>query len=337
MSTELDTTLDDVQIIDETDETEIEGKPSKASKGRATFEKIAQSAGKVFYFDPRDIIIEENFNVRDWSTAANKRHLDFLAESIAEKGVQNPGRVRMHNGKPHLVAGESRLRATLVVQETDPKVLFPAIVENKGVSEIDRTVNLHIDNTGKQFEPLELALICARLSQFKLTDSDIAQKLKISGAYVGGLLKLNAAPEKLKALVRREKISATYAIKLIRELGAEQALETIQTELEAQKASGDDDGKVTEAKVKSRGSAPSKATEPYYKKAAMNDIIMFVCELVEDNSLATKHPKTGEWVPLKKTMGVRKVARKVLEDNGVNIEGWLEEAAENAAKAQEEE
>ena len=308
---------------------------TKKAKGKApTIESLALSAGKLYYFDPAIIQVEDGFNVRDMRVKANQDHLEKLTALIKADGITNPGRVRLENGKVILVSGHTRLLAALENIKNGNAVTFPAIVEPKGANELDRLYSLETDNSGKELEVLERAVLVARASKLGQTNTQIAARIGMSGAYVGGLLALASVPEKLKNYIRKERIAGTQVLNMLREnqFDGKKVLELVETAMTEDAANGGE-GKITNKKLKGKGgSAAPKETEMYYKRSAMNEFIMFAIEIYENNSLGYLNKK-GEMVKMTANSSIRKVAKGLCDEHGVNIQGWLEEMRESEAKA----
>lgn len=77
--------------------------------------------------DPRIIIIRPGFNYRDTSSEAAQKHIAWLAESIAERGVDKPIEVEFTDGKVYLIDGECRLLALRKLWDEGKEIRVPAI------------------------------------------------------------------------------------------------------------------------------------------------------------------------------------------------------------------
>lgn len=138
-----------------------------------------------------------------------------LAESIKAQGILQPLLVRAAgNGGYELIAGERRLRAAKMAG------LFkvPVLVKNIGDHEL---LELSIvENIQRQnLNPMEEAEAYQRLlSEFKLTQEKIAQRVGKSRSAVANFLRLNQLPEDIKASIKDGRISMGHARAL---LGAE--------------------------------------------------------------------------------------------------------------------
>ncbi len=171
--------------------------------------------------DPRIIEIDPGFNSRDFSIAKNREHIDFLKASIVErKGIKTPLTVRLNEGRVMLVDGECRLRAVMeLIAEGHPIERVPWQSEDRYINEADRLVDQVTRNSGKPFEPLELAHHCRRLEGFGWSHGDIAKKLSLSQSYISHLFGLLTMPEQVQQHIKAGDIAASTAATIIREEG----------------------------------------------------------------------------------------------------------------------
>jgi ParB family chromosome partitioning protein len=290
--------------------TDTEVKPKAKAGG---LRELAESRGEILYFKPSIVKIEEGFNAREYDTKDNKEHLKRIKDSIAEVGVTNPGIVRLVKGEVFVVSGHTRLLAAQELELAGDKDLrFPAIVEAKGTDDASRLANLHINNMGKNFEVLELANLAVRMMNAgNLNQTQVAKKLSISQAYVGGLIKLAEAPEKLKQLIRSGKVKATLVLELLREHdGDGEAVYQIVSD-SAAAAAVNGNGKVTKAKVKGGKSKTKEEAPMYYKREAVNEFILQLCIIAEDKEIGSASEEP------------RKSVRKLLKAHDVDAKDWL--------------
>ena len=142
----------------------------------------------------------------------NKDELNDLAESIKKNGVLQPLIVRATSDNAYeIIAGERRWRAAeqagishlpvLIRSLTDEEAVIVALVEN-----IQR----------EDLSALEEAEGLQKLSE-KVGESqeEIAKMIGKSRSYVANILRLNNLPEKVKGLLRDNKINAGVARSLV--------------------------------------------------------------------------------------------------------------------------
>jgi ParB family chromosome partitioning protein len=123
-----------------------------------------------------------------------KEELEDLKESILEHGIIEPLVVAQTPAGYQIVAGERRWRAAklaglsevpVVIKKTTPRgMLEMAIIENV------QRVDLNAMERAKAFQRL--------LSEFKLTNSDVAKKVGKSPAFISNSLKLLQLPDAIK-------------------------------------------------------------------------------------------------------------------------------------------
>ena len=150
-------------------------------------------------------------NPRQPRTGFSKENLQELANSIKEQGVIEPILVRMRSGKYELVAGERRWRAakeagltvvpSIVKDFTDEQSLELALIENLQREDLN---------------PMDEAEGYSRLiSEFKLTQEQVAKKIGKNRSTVTNLLRVLSLPEKIKQSLRRDELSVGHARALL--------------------------------------------------------------------------------------------------------------------------
>lgn len=182
------------------------------SEGRSDIHRIA----------PKLIHVKPNWNSRDFKDPANIEHVEMLAKSIAEIGVQEPITVNWENGKAWLEDGECRLRATLYAIEflkADIKTI-PCKTGDRYANEADRLFSQRIRNSGKPFTVLEDAKLFKRLLSLGWQQGDIAKKAGISAARVSQILEYNTMPEGVKTMVQNGQVAPSTAMVVVKAEGA---------------------------------------------------------------------------------------------------------------------
>lgn len=133
--------------------------------------------------------------------------LQELADSIREQGIVQPLIVRDIGSHLELIAGERRWRAAQLAGLTE----IPVIVreaDDRAVLELALIENLQREN----LNPIEEALGYSQLvSQFQLTQEEVAQKVGKSRAVVANALRLLKLPTVLQGYIRDNRISVGHA------------------------------------------------------------------------------------------------------------------------------
>lgn len=212
------------------------------------FASLVSGKGNQVMVLPEDIRIIPGFNPR-LDTEAYRAHVENVADSILSEGyyMDKPlaGYAGMDGRKPvvYLTEGQTRYRASLIaIERGAPLEYLPLVLKPEGTSLEDLTVALVRSNQGREFTPLELAIICARLKKFNWDKSKIAAKLGFTVEYVSQLLSLAAAPHPVRKLVENGDVTAGVAIQAIREHGAEASAVLDQA---AEKARAEGKSKIT--------------------------------------------------------------------------------------------
>jgi ParB family chromosome partitioning protein len=142
----------------------------------------------------------------------DKESLEELSASIKEKGVVQPIIVRsMGTDKYEVIAGERRLRASKLAGLND----VPAIVREVSDAEamaIAITENIQREN----LNAVELARAYHSLmSQFNLTQEQLAQSLGKSRPAIANIIRLLQLPQEIQEYVLSDKISMGHARALL--------------------------------------------------------------------------------------------------------------------------
>ena len=174
-----------------------------------------------------DIHVMPGFNVR-LDNEETRAHIEGLADSIATNGFyfDKPlaGYVASENGKDviYISDGHCRLAAAKLAIERGAEIkLLPVVVSPRGTSQEDLLVRLVTTNSGRPLTPMETAEVCKRLIGYGMTEAEIAKRLSFTPKYVADLLALIAAPVAVRQAVADGQVSATTAIKAVKEHGGE--------------------------------------------------------------------------------------------------------------------
>lgn len=157
---------------------------------------------------PVDLIDANPFQPRvDWS----QEDLQSLSDSIRAQGVIQPLVLRSVGGRYQLIAGERRLRASVmaglaevpaVIREADDRqMLALALVEN-----IQRA----------DLNPMEKAEAFSRFcNEFHLTQEDLGRQVGLSRSAVANFQRLLELPEKVRTMLRTGQLSMGHGRALL--------------------------------------------------------------------------------------------------------------------------
>ena len=202
--------------------------------------------------DPRKLNIREGWNLRDMTAPDVIEHIDMLAQSINEVGVQVPLRAYWEDGKAFITSGHCRLMAALrsIDHYHSELKTVPVQIEERYANEADRILGQITHNSGKPFTQLEQAKVFKRLLDLGWQQGDIAKKAGISASRVSQVLDLLTLPQAVKAMVTNGTVSASLATQTVAQNGSK-AEQVLKQGLEAAKAEGK--SKVTAANLTETG------------------------------------------------------------------------------------
>lgn len=222
--------------------------------------------------DPRVVIIRDGFNYRDTTSEAAQKHIAWLAESIEERGVDDPIWVEFDGGEVYLIDGECRLLALRRLWDAGKEVRVPAIAF-KG-DEAAVLAKSMISNGALPPTQMEFGKAAERLLAWGWTVDRIAHltppHLGLTGAaasrYVKDAVELQQAPMAVKEAVKHGvdgvQVSSALALAATRK-NRIMAPEIIKDAAKAAKSAG--------KKVANRPKGAGKVTKANAAKAVETD------------------------------------------------------------------
>ncbi len=145
-------------------------------------------------------------------TNFDEEKLEALADSIAEYGVLQPIVVKLNNnGFYTIIAGERRWRAARIAKLKE----IPAIVKDydeKSEKEVALIENLQRENLNAIEEALGIKEL---VDLYNLTQEEISKKLGKSRSAVANSLRLLNLTDKVKAMIKDEKLTMGHARALL--------------------------------------------------------------------------------------------------------------------------
>ncbi len=186
----------------------------KGAKKETAKKERPKRSGEVFMIEFEKIGIKPNFNER-----IDYGDIEELAQSIQENGVRIP--LRGHYDKLEekwlITSGHRRIKAIQLLHEREIYILVPIISDARETDE-QRVLGMITDNSGKKFNPVEEAAVIYRLANdHNFTEEQIRDKTGFTKVYICNLKLLHNAPKKLKDLIINNVVSATLAMKVLRE------------------------------------------------------------------------------------------------------------------------
>ncbi len=130
-----------------------------------------------------------------------------LVDSIKTQGVLQPLLVRQSGGKYELIAGERRLRAAKLAG------LFKVPVMVKEIKDVELLELSIIENIQRQdLNPIEEAEAYQQLlTEFKLTQEQVAKRVGKSRPAIANFLRLNQLPQEIKASLKDGVLTTGHA------------------------------------------------------------------------------------------------------------------------------
>lgn len=269
--------------------------------------------------DPRNIIVEDGFNVRK-----DLGDIVGLAHSVMTDGVIVPveGYKVRGEDKYILTDGHRRLAAVLLALKfnAEGKAGFEDVSKIQLIRLIPSSSNIKdrlyiMAITGekkKDLTEIEKAEMYSRLVEYGIAEGkkrgevikEICTRLCVSPASVYNTLKLNALPQEIKTAIVNKEISGGTVTTIIRE---------IKDEAEQIKAV---EAAITQAKSVAKEGGKSKATARDVKglkaKSPMQRL-REVAEKIEENGLTNSNSRTKLLVELLVALEEKKSVNKILE------------------------
>lgn len=309
-----------------------------AGNVKAAMKEAGASSGDLWRVQRDQIKVLPNFNVR-FRNDAYRAQVRMLADSMKENGYYQDkpiaGYVAVENGENviYVVDGHTRLEAVDLANSEGAEIgVLPVVTKPKGTSREDITVGLHRANTNRPLEPIEIGEVCKRLVGYGLDEPEIAKRLGLTAPYVGELLTLAGASNRIRKLVAEGKVSSTLAMATMKK-HPEQAAEKLEQAVA--KAAGEGKDRAT-AKHMPKAEPKAKAV----KLSALEQLTAIHAELLKDNPYCyfeLAYTRKTEWMvflcdkPAEGVIGTSEYGanRKVI----VQGQGWTQEEACKAALA----
>ena len=183
---------------------------------------MAASRKNLYVFNPEDLHVIDGFNVRDTENPRFLAAQEELVESIKANGVLTPLTVIEIDGRITVTNGHRRLAAVRrAIAEGWECAGVSCILDSKAakLNEAERSLTLITTNSSHPLEALELAEPLRRMRAAGWDQNQIASRTGFSQGKVSYLLLLADSPENIRQAVRRDELSPTLAVKLVREHG----------------------------------------------------------------------------------------------------------------------
>jgi ParB/RepB/Spo0J family partition protein len=279
---------------------------------------LKSSARDQLMIDPRSILVDDNFNPRDYTLPENHAHLDELKRSIRENGVLVPLLVRYDAARKAAVLndGECRLRAVLELIAEGVEILTVPTIQVSGGNESDRLLIAITANTGKPLSKWELGNAFQRLYRFGWDEPKIATKTGYVERFIREAMELADAPDEIKQLLSSQAVTPSLALAELRANGAA-AVETLKAAANAAQSSGKK-GPAKRAKAPAKA-APVPAPVPSKSTITPSNITKAILALFEDVPAEDLNDVDG--VAVVKVAKLLKLASYVVSESDLKAAG----------------
>ncbi|MDF3083655.1 ParB/RepB/Spo0J family partition protein [Burkholderia sola] len=164
-----------------------------------------------------------------------------IADSIKANGFFRHKPIKVAaaaDGYLYVSDGHTRWDGVLLANSEGAGIeAVPVINEVRGTTEEDRIFGLILDNSGRRLTLLGEAMVIKRLIGRGIDEKEIARRLTRNVASIRNALTLVAAPKPIKEMVTSGAVSATSAVKVMKEQGAN-AVAHLQAAKEVATAAG---------------------------------------------------------------------------------------------------
>lgn len=187
---------------------------------------------------PSEIIVDETKNLRE-----DYGEINELMESIVQNGLRNPLKGYMKDGKVILREGFRRMRAVTLALKAGKKIeRVPVILDERLLSEEERTLEFLINNDGKPFTMLEQSEVVKQLLKHGLKTTEVVTRTGKARGYIENLIMLGNVPTKIREYIKANKISAHAVIQILQAIKGDEAklIAAVEEAMTAAKAAGKD-------------------------------------------------------------------------------------------------
>jgi ParB/RepB/Spo0J family partition protein len=195
---------------------------------------------------PTDIMVDEKLNPRQ-----EYGEVEELMNSIIENGLRNPVKVFKKDGKLHLREGFRRMRAVNLAIKNGNKIeRVPVLIDERTLTNEERTLEFLINNDGKPFTMLEQADVIGQLLKFGWKITEVVKRTGKARGYIENLILLTRLPKIIENYIRTQKISAHAVIQILREVKQDEAMLLVAVEEAIKEAAASGKGKATPKHLK---------------------------------------------------------------------------------------
>lgn len=220
------------------------------SETATEMETLKTKKTDLMLIDPRNIVIEDEFNVR-----SDYGNIDELAKSIVEVGQLEPIMVAKQRGTDQyiLTDGHRRMKAILKAIENGNSIQYVKAIVTSGNME-DRIFAMVITGIGKKpLNNLEEGEAYKRLKAYGYEVKDIAAKVGKSLPHIYNMLKLADVPQQVKKHIIKGDISGNTVVSLLKDVKtADDLLKAVEEAVLASEIEHEEDAKAGKKTTKKK-------------------------------------------------------------------------------------
>lgn len=229
----------------------------------------------MFRVPPQDLLEEEGFNQRDYTTPECVAQIEGFAKAYEAGEFVPPLVVRIDatSGEKFIVEGHQRKRGAMLAISRGFELTHLDCLPFRG-NDVDRLVVQARSERGLKLTALGLSNIYLKLHRKGMTNSEISVRMDVSVTQVESMLTLATAPSDVQALVKAGSVAASVAIDAVRKYG-EKAGHKLAEKLDEAKARGKTTVKASAVKEWAPPRKVSQslytAIDPVYQALAKDD------------------------------------------------------------------
>ncbi len=183
-----------------------------------------------------------------------------------------------------IIEGHHRTLAVFRAIERGIDIKNVSVIEVQG-NEVDHIARMIKSAEGRKLTALELAAAYKRMMGLGLTQTQVAEELMTTSAQVSNYLLLLKAPEELKEMIKSGTIAASNAVGLIRDFGADMALEAAKEEHRAKEVQKEAKANGVEISKSDATPKTKKLKLKAKKVSSMSDIVSSLAGQIQIDEL----------------------------------------------------
>lgn len=191
---------------------------------KAAMRDQADGSADLWKVKVENVQVIAGFNPRLHDAKRDER-IRFIADSIKHNGYYQHepmgGIVALVDGKQvvFIYSGHTRLAAVKLANSEGAGIEVVPVSVQRGLSMDDLNIKLINGNAGQPLSPYETAIVVKRLIHNGMSEEEVCRRTQITPGWLSDLLLLMSSSTKLRELVAKGLVAATYAIEVLKEHG----------------------------------------------------------------------------------------------------------------------